>query len=58
MLVTTDQIKNQFIPRIKKEIQNSTSTDTAVALSGLKVHIGNNPPDDDSQIWIDTSAYD
>lgn len=60
MIATTDQIKNQLIPRLEKKFQQSggnTSTDTTVSSSGLKVHIGNTPPTDPNVIWFDTSDY-
>lgn len=60
MIPTTDQIKNQLIPRLKKEFQKSSgdsSSDTSVSASSF-IHIGNTPPEDTSKIWLDTSAYE
>lgn len=62
MIVTTEQIKNQLIPRVKKYVEQNagdSTTDTRVIdLSGYaKIYVGSVAPTDTSVIWFDTSAY-
>ena len=63
MIPTTDQIKNQLIPRVKKYVEQNAgdpTTDTRVIdLSGYaKIYVGSVAPTDTSVIWLDTSAYE